>query len=134
MWLRGEPANHRLIATMTTPAGTKSIASTDAYDDQLWHHIALERVAGQLLMWVDGIQVAAGPAAEGSVSQIVSFQIQIGERLDGAFHFDGTLDEVRIYSRALTTAELDQIRTDNADIRAGEVLRLPFSLILPKES
>ena len=134
MWLRGEPANHRLIATMTTPAGTKSIASTDAYDDQTWHHIALERVAGQLLMWVDGIQVAAGPAAEGSVSQNVSFQIQIGERLDGAFHFDGTLDEVRIYSRALSTAELDRIRVDNADIHSGEVLRLPFNLILPEES
>jgi sialidase-1 len=130
-WLRGEPANHRLIATMTTPQGTRSITSTSAYDDQAWHHVALERSAGQLLMWVDGTQAAAGPAPAGSVSQTVSFQLQLGERLDGAFHLDGALDELRIYSRALSVAELDALRTGNADIRSGEVLRLPFDHLLP---
>jgi len=125
-WLRGEPANHRLIAMMTTPAGTKSISSTNAYADQAWHHVALERTGGQLLMYVDGALVASGPDVAGSVSQTVSFQIQIGERLDGAFHFDGTLDEVRMYSRALSTAELDAVLARNAAPHAGEVLRLPF--------
>jgi sialidase-1 len=134
VWLRGEPANHRLIATMTTPAGTRSIASTDAYADQAWHHVALERAGGQLLMYVDSALVASGPDVAGSVSQIVSFQVQIGERLDGAFHFDGTLDEVRIYNRALPLAELDRIRLGNADSGTGEVLRLPFDRILPEEA
>jgi sialidase-1 len=129
LWLRGEPASHRLIATMNTLSGTKSIASTEAYDDQAWHHVALERSAGQLLLWVDGVQVASGPAAAGSVSQTVSFQLLLGERLDGVYRFDGTLDEVRLYTRALSAAELDQIRLTNANIPAAQALRLPFDKI-----
>jgi sialidase-1 len=101
VWLRGEPANHRLIATMTTAGGTASIASTQAYDDRAWHHVVLQRSAGQLLLWVDGVRVASGAAVAGSVSQRVSFQLQVGERLDGAFRFHGTLDEVRLYTRAV---------------------------------
>ncbi|WP_246128074.1 sialidase family protein [Amycolatopsis rhizosphaerae] len=132
-WLRGEPANHRLIAGLTTPQGTASIATAGAYDDRAWHHVALERSAGRLAMWVDGVPAASGPSPAGSVSQTVSFQIQLGERLDGAYHLDGSLDEVRLYSRALGTGELDRIRTANADVRAGEVLRLPFDRILPAQ-
>lgn len=131
VWLRGEPANHRLIALMTTVNGTKSIASTSAYDDQAWHHVTLERTAGQLLMWVDGVQVAAGPAAAGSVTETVAFQLVVGERLDGAFHFNGTLDEVRVYSRALPPADLAALRETNAPLPDGLVLRLPFENLDP---
>jgi sialidase-1 len=128
VWLRGEPANHRLIATMTTVNGTKSISSTSAYNDQSWHHVVLERTGGQLLMFVDGAQVATGPDVAGSVSETVSFQFQVGERLDGAFHFAGTLDEVRVYSRALSATELTALQ-DNAPITNGLVVRLPLDKI-----
>ncbi|SEF20924.1 sialidase-1 [Amycolatopsis pretoriensis] len=126
LWLRGEPANHRLIAMMTTAAGSASITSAQAYDDQAWHHVALERTGGQLLLWVDGVQVASGAAAAGSVSQTVSFQLQLGQRLDNQFRWNGSFDEVRFYRRALTTSELDAIRVRNAPAPAGQVLRLPF--------
>lgn len=127
VWLRGEPANHRLIATMTTASGSASVSSTQAYDDQTWHHVALQRAAGQLLLWVDGTQVAAGTAVPGSVSQRVSFQLQLGERLDGVFRLDGTLDEVRLWTRALSPTELDRVRTTNADLPTSRALRLPFA-------
>jgi sialidase-1 len=126
LWLRAEPGNSRLIAMMTTASGSKSIESTKAYDDQAWHHVALQRTGGQLLLWVDGVQVAAGPAAAGSVSQTVSFQLILGERLDGAFHWDGTFDETRLYQRALSSAEINTIRLQNAAVPTGLVLRLPF--------
>jgi sialidase-1 len=131
VWLRGEPTNHRIIATMSTVNGTKQISSTSAYNDKAWHFVALERSGDQMLMWVDGTQVAAGPAVAGSVSQTVSFQIQVGQRLDGAFRLDGSLDEVRIYNRALSTTELDQVRTTNAALTQGLALRLPFDRIDP---
>jgi len=67
----------------------------------------------------------------GSVSRTVSFQIQVGERLDGAFHFNGSLDELRIYNRALDTTELTQVQTTNATLDEGPVLRLPFDRIEP---
>jgi sialidase-1 len=129
LWLRGEPAGHRLIAMMTTAAGSASITTSQAYDDQAWHHVALERTGGKLLLWVDGVQVAAGPAAAGSVSRTVSFQLQLGQRLDNAYRWNGAFDEVRYYRRALTAPELDAIRLRNAPVPAGQVLRLPFDRV-----
>ena len=129
LWLRGEPANHRLIATMTTAAGTASITTAQAYDDQAWHHVALERTGGKLLLWVDGVQVASGAAVAGSVSRTVSFQLQLGQRLDNAYRWNGSFDEVRYYRRALTTSELDAIRLRNAAVPSGQVLRLPFDRV-----
>ncbi|MBP2325931.1 sialidase-1 [Kibdelosporangium banguiense] len=129
LWLRAEPGAKRLTARMTTPSGSASVASTQAYDDQQWHHVALQRSAGQLLLWVDGVQVASGPAVAGSVSERVSFQIQVGQRLDNAQRFDGAFDEVRLYTRALSATELERIRLTNADVRDGQVLRLPLDRI-----
>jgi sialidase-1 len=56
----------------------------------------------------------------------VSFQIHLGERQDYQQRFDGTLDEPRLYRRALPAAELDAVRTTNADVRDGLVMRLPL--------
>jgi sialidase-1 len=129
LWLRGEPASNRLVALMTTAKGTAQITTTSAYADNQWHHVALQRANGQLTMWVDGAQAAQGPAVAGSISEKVAWQIHLGERQDYLQRWDGSLDEVRLYRRALSTSELDQIRTADADIRDGEVLRLPLDSV-----
>jgi sialidase-1 len=131
LWLRAEPASNRLVALMTTVNGTSQIATTAAYNDNQWHHVALRRTGGQLVLWVDGVQAAAGPAVAGSLSERVAFQIHLGERQDYLQRFDGVLDEVRLYKRALSSAELDQVRLSNADIPAGQVLRLPLDKVTP---
>lgn len=131
LWLRAEPASKRLVALMTTAKGTSQIATTSAYADNQWHHVALQRANGQLTLWVDGVQAASGPAVAGSISERVSWQIHLGERQDYTQRFDGALDEVRLYKRALSTSELDAIRQTNADVRDGEVLRLPLDKVKP---
>lgn len=50
-------------------------------------------------------------------------------RLDNAYRWNGSFDEVRFYRRALTATELDAIRLRNAPVPAGEVLRLPFDRV-----
>ncbi|HWD01749.1 MAG TPA: LamG domain-containing protein [Amycolatopsis sp.] len=117
VWLRAEPSAHRLIAMMTTAAGTKSVTTTQAYDDQQWHHLALERTGGHLRIWVDGALAASGPDSPGSVSQTVAFQLQLGQRLDGANRFAGSLGETRLYRWALPSAALTAV--------AGRPVRLP---------
>jgi sialidase-1 len=91
-----------------------------------WHHVALQRKAGTLSLWVDGAQVAGVAAPTGSVSPGRLFKVYVGQRLDGLHHFDGSLDEVRIYKRALTAAEISSIRTSNATGIANVVLDLPL--------
>ncbi|WP_084143167.1 exo-alpha-sialidase [Amycolatopsis taiwanensis] len=126
LWLRGEPASNRLVALMTTAQGSASIATTSAYNDNQWHHVVLQRAGGKLTLWVDGQQAATGNAVGGSISERVAFQIHLGERQDYQQRFDGAFDEVRLYKRALSSAELDQIRQSNADVPSGQVLRLPM--------
>ncbi|WP_433007827.1 exo-alpha-sialidase [Kribbella sp. CA-294648] len=125
-WLRAEPANARIRGLITTGGNTAAVATTRAYNDNAWHHVALQRKAGTLSIWVDGAQVASVASPAGSVSPGRPFKMYVGQRLDGAHHFDGSLDEVRIYRRAITAAELNSIRTSNVTTAPNAVLDLPL--------
>jgi sialidase-1 len=79
-----------------------------------------------LSIWIDGVQAASVAAPAGSVSPGRPFKMYVGQRLDGQHHFDGSLDEVRIYQRAISAAELDSIRTSNVTTVPNAVLDLPL--------
>lgn len=125
-WLRAEPASSRIRGLITTNGNTAAVVTTRAYNDNAWHHVALQRKAGTLSIWVDGTQVASVAAPAGSVSPARPFKMYVGQRLDGAHHFDGAMDEVRIYRRALTAAEISSIRTTNSRTVPNAVLTLPL--------
>ncbi|RZU18569.1 sialidase-1 [Kribbella rubisoli] len=125
-WLRAEPADGRTRGLITTGGNTAAVQTTKAYNDNAWHHVALQRKAGTLSIWVDGAQAASVTAPSGSVSPGRPFKMYVGQRLDGAHHFDGSMDEVRLYKRALTATELNSIRTANTTTVPDVVLDLPL--------
>ncbi|MEV4175451.1 LamG domain-containing protein [Nonomuraea sp. NPDC049709] len=131
MWLLAEPASNRIRAFLGTGLGTAvTLESPAACNDGAWHHIALQRIDRLLTMYVDGAPVATGTTPPGSVTNGREFGVHglsVGQRLAGANQFLGTLDEFRLYGRALTAEELSEIRTHNVPI-AGR-LRLPFETI-----
>jgi len=125
-WLRAEPADSRIRGLITTGGATAAVQTTKAFNDNAWHHVALQRKAGTLSIWVDGTQAASVTAPSGSVSPGRPFKMYVGQRLDGAHHFDGSLDEVRLYKRAVTSTELNSIRTTNSTTVPNVVLDLPL--------
>ncbi|MDX2973013.1 sialidase family protein [Kribbella solani] len=125
-WLRAEPADGRIRGLITTGGNTASVQTTQAYNDTTWHHVALQRKAGTLSIWVDGAQSASVAAPSGSVSPGRPFKMYVGQRLDGAHHFDGSMDEVRLYKRALSADEFNSIRTTNSTSVPNAVLDLPL--------
>ncbi|WP_344842568.1 sialidase family protein [Kribbella ginsengisoli] len=125
-WLRAEPADARIRGLITTGGNTAVVATAKAYNDNAWHHVALQRKGLTLSIWVDGVQVASVASPAGSVSPGRPFKMYVGQRIDGAHHFDGSLDEVRLYKRALTAAELGSIRTSNVTTVPNVVLDLPL--------
>lgn len=128
VWLRAEPGNGWLRGTVTTAAGaTTNVYSAQPYNDGAWHHVALRRQAGALTMVVDGVQVGSATGAAGIVTGTDPTPIYLGQRMDGAHRFDGRMDEVRVYNRALTTAELTRLHTDNAIDISGLTARLPMN-------
>ncbi|MGW5282100.1 exo-alpha-sialidase [Streptomyces collinus] len=110
VWVRGEPANHRLQGLITVRDGaaapqTAYVRTADAYNDGAWHHLVLRRSADALSLTVDGMRstVAGVP---GSVSRNSPFGVHIGQRVDSRAFFTGAIDEVHVWDRALTDEEL----------------------------
>ncbi|REF38078.1 sialidase family protein [Thermasporomyces composti] len=132
VWLRAEPASDRIRALIATAEGTATVASPSAYNDGEWHHVVLQRADERFVLWVDGTRVAETTAPSGSVTAADVDGLHVGQRLDGADRFRGTIDEVRIYRRALSPAELERIRHSNDAIGDGLVLWHPYSAIDPE--
>ncbi|MGV9453745.1 LamG-like jellyroll fold domain-containing protein [Streptomyces sp. NPDC003635] len=132
-WLRGEPANNRLRGLMTVRSGpmsrwSTSISTTTAYNDGRWHHVALRRGGGQLTLFVDGRPISWADVP-GSVSDTSPFGVHIGQRMDGRAFFSGSIDEVRVWNRALTADELNRVRRTNSGPTSGTVMRLPLDQV-----
>jgi sialidase-1 len=132
VWLRAEPGSNRIRALLAVDRFTITVQSASAYNDNQWHHVVLQRADGKLKLLVDGTEVASATAPPGSVTAGQEFGVQgihVGERVDGVNRFQGTVDEVRAYRRALTATELTQIRDSNQPIPAQLGLNLPFTTI-----
>jgi hypothetical protein len=86
------------------------IRSPLVYNDGAWHHAAAVLRNGLVELYVDGALVAH---ATGSpiTSVRASTQVVIGQV---ASYFVGAVDEVRIFSRALSGAEISAIRANSA--------------------
>ncbi|SDM74057.1 sialidase family protein [Nonomuraea jiangxiensis] len=129
LFLRAEPASNRIRAILAVDRFNVTVQSPSAYNDGQWHFVALQRVRGELRLLVDGVQVSSAATPAGSVTLGKEFGLEgihIGQRMDGVDRFRGTLDEVRVYRRALTDAELNLIRERNLSVGGQLGLRLPF--------
>jgi sialidase-1 len=116
VWLRAEPEGKRIRALLAVDRFNITVQSASAYNDDQWHHVVLQRANGKLRLLVDGVEVGSATAPPGSVTAGKEFGVQgihVGQRVDGVNRFHGTVDEVRVYRRALSDAELDQIRLTN---------------------
>ncbi|MEV6968604.1 LamG-like jellyroll fold domain-containing protein [Hamadaea sp. NPDC051192] len=136
LWLRAQPGKDRLFLVAQTDASDSTVSAVDsasrvAFGDGAWHHLAITRSAGVLSLSVDGVASGSAPIA-GSLTYGDAFTVdglQFGARLDGADRLTGALDEVRVFNRALTVAELDAVRQQNADLGSITLLRLPFDVL-----
>ncbi|ANZ15411.1 neuraminidase [Streptomyces noursei ATCC 11455] len=132
--LEGDPAHHRITALLTAVDGarapaTAQVATAGAYNDGRWHHLALRRTGGRMLLTVDGTATTSVADVPGSVSRTSVFGVHLGQRPDGRAQFTGALAQVRVYRRALTDAELSRVRERNASAAGPLVLGLPLDRV-----
>ncbi|MFE6175714.1 exo-alpha-sialidase [Streptomyces sp. NPDC056464] len=132
-WLRGEPENNRVRGLMTVRSGattvrSASVSTTAAYNDGRWHHLALRRGGGRLTLFIDG-RATSTAGVSGSVSRNSPFGVHIGQRMDSRAFFTGGIDEVRVWNRALTDAELTRVRQTNVGPSSNTTLWLPLDQV-----
>lgn len=118
VWLRGEPASNRVTGLITTREGSSpprsaSVRTTGAYNDGQWHHITLRRGGGELTLSVDGTRVTTADVP-GTVTRTSGFGFHVGQRVDSRAHFTGSIDEVRVYDRAVSDDQLTALGRSGA--------------------
>ncbi len=91
-----------------TPGGWRSsgqvIGNTNA-----WYHVVMLRASGNLLFYINGNQsVDAGP-----ITYSVPTDFTIGGQNNNLRYFNGLIDDVRIYNRALSANEVAQLYSYN---------------------
>ncbi|MBL0145656.1 MAG: T9SS type A sorting domain-containing protein [Chitinophagaceae bacterium] len=91
-----------------------SVGSTNgAIPLSTWRHVAAVRNNGTLSIYINGILNAS--AAEGTTAPIYSFPARIGSMFYNGFTppqyngLNGNMDELRIYNRALSAAEIQTL-------------------------
>jgi len=110
---KGVPANYGLgtwggflLFGFTDTTGTDvNIFTTDSYADGDWHHVVGVFDGSDLSLYVDGSLAASEPAG-GATPSTNSAALNIGAWSGTGLHFNGSLDQIRIYDEALSTSEV----------------------------
>ncbi|RKY10123.1 MAG: hypothetical protein DRP66_00455 [Planctomycetota bacterium] len=78
--------------------------TTSSWSSADWHHLAVTWDGTDFKVYVNAVQ--EGPAVTHSGSHFANSGLCIGKRREGTWRFDGLLDDVRIYNRALDADEI----------------------------
>jgi hypothetical protein len=84
-----------------------SWALSAQYSDQQWHFICGVRNGSSLKLYVDGNTSAA--TSDSHVMSGSTYNMYIGYGAASARHFTGKIDDVRIYNRAISDSEVQQL-------------------------
>ena len=87
---------------------TTAVMAPASVSDGQWHHIAGTWDGTTLRMYVDGVLGGTGSFAAPLLTTEQPIGIGQYPYTDGGFRLDGSLDDVAIYARALTGAEIAQ--------------------------
>ena len=78
-------------------------------DTDRWYHVVGTYDGEEARIYVDG-ELEGTESVSGTISDASDFDVGIGENLDQTDrHFDGRIDEVRLYDRALDTDEVESL-------------------------
>ncbi len=80
------------------------ITTAATVNDGQWHYLTAIREGTNGYIYIDGVQAASG---SGAVKALLQRSVSIGyDHRDSNKYFTGLIDDVRVYSRALSSAEI----------------------------
>ena len=115
-----DSSNNDLLRIHDYASGGFQTAAPVAFGDGTWHHFVASRKGGRVDLYVDGVYQMD---YQSSASFTSSDTWSIGQENDPAGESDflnGSVDEFRVYSRALSSEEITQLA--NARFNPGESL------------
>ncbi len=97
-----------------------------------WHHVMATYNGTTYTIYVDGVASGGGVGSQPSITPFTgnSTTLYIGQRGDNAGWTNGSIDEVRIYNRALTSTEITNLYTlGAAKVNASQNSNLTNGLV-----
>jgi len=111
-----QAANQLGFAVDYTTTDLVRVSDADAFTLGGWHHVAVtwdgSTSAANVIMYVNGTAIASYATTTDATGNRVSDQsanIYLGNEPGGARTLDGSLDDVRVYNRVLSLAEIRSI-------------------------
>lgn len=97
-------------ARLTINGGTQEVVSSSVITDGQWHHIAAiyDQSVGKLSMYIDGVLENTSQYGT-SITYSPEPRNSIGGTTHTGGFFDGDMDELRIYGRALSICEVQAL-------------------------
>ncbi|MFY0608467.1 MAG: T9SS type A sorting domain-containing protein [Cyclobacteriaceae bacterium] len=100
-----------MVATYSPDGVPTSLTSALVYDDEFWYHIAFVSDGTDLILYIDGEEIARSSAPSAANSPVAS-RFAFGRSnpntiQSGDSYFDGRLDEFRIYDYARTDNQIN---------------------------
>ncbi|MFH1725968.1 MAG: LamG domain-containing protein, partial [Elusimicrobiota bacterium] len=132
---RGELGNNRLFALAHYPAGgglrvnhyANDLQTSKTLENGRWYHLVVTYSGSVTKLYVDGANV--GSRNSGAINLQNTFT-RIGDYRDGFYGaFDGLIDEVSMYDRALSAAEIQTVHEAGS---AGKCRPEPTCAPLPE--
>ena len=106
---------------------TGDLTIPESFSTSVWYHLAAVYDGSNMYLYKNGVELDHKPATLGNIySSNISLKMAYPHDIDWWDYFDGTLDEVRIYDRALLEEEIQahyemgKVRLDYADLRFAD--------------
>jgi hypothetical protein len=112
-WILGSLGTQFSIALAGGTSGLTYLTDPANFSLGKWYHVATTYDGSTLRLYVDGVEKAATVAESGAISYpSTSTWYQVGAYKDPNedFRHDGQLQDVAVWNRALTAAEIQQVR------------------------
>ena len=101
-------SNGSIIAARYDGAMVPAVISTTACNDDAWHHVLFMKNSSTLGIYIDG--TLEDTSADNTTSPTTNdAPLWVGKRQAAATYLDGILDDLRIYNRALTVTEINNL-------------------------
>ncbi|QQR77554.1 MAG: fibronectin type III domain-containing protein [Candidatus Moraniibacteriota bacterium] len=114
-WMLSDSNSLLRFRLKTGGTTTTLVATSGTLQTNVWTHVAAVYDGSTMTLYKDGLEVGS-QAKTGTIDQNTA-NISIGANPEGSNSFDGTIDDVRIYNKALTQSE---IQTDmNTALTSG---------------
>jgi uncharacterized protein (TIGR02145 family) len=98
----------KICLRIDTGPNAKAVSTSGRYNDAKWHHISVIHTKDSLCMLIDNrlvVSIAYSTVVTGTGTE----ESRFGKYEEGQFLYNGALDDVYIYNRALSPAEIDSL-------------------------